>query len=138
MNSLAISSLLLCLKYIPFAKNDILLPFIELLQMKRKNNNFLKYFDPFFLIIEDEKGKSKIEGSIELLTTRSASSRIIKDWKLLSQFINSLLKSFIHDNVVIQGKLYQLFGVFCMIYNQLPLSTPEISFGNENVCFKKC
>lgn len=76
---------------------------------------------------EDDKGKSKIEGCIEALSSSSMLTRISKDWKLLEQFISCMLKSYVHDNVLLQGKLYQLFGGYCLIYHHLPLISPVLS-----------
>jgi len=53
--------------------------------------------------------KGKVLGSISVLMSSSVQKRLVRDWKLLSQFLTSLAQSSIHDDVNILKTLFSFY-----------------------------
>lgn len=93
-------------KFIPQATGELLPNIISLLSTK---------------VTEKEKGK--VEGATELLLTKFFQTKILQKWRFIYQFVTSVCQSWIHDDINLQLKLYQLFAAFTAAYHSPPVQS---------------
>lgn len=82
------------------------------------------------LLASPDSTKEQLNGVINLLSSQSVMRKISRSWTRLRYFLTAMVQTHVHDDPIIQGRIYALFLHFGALYSTIPIGKPDVpSYG---------